>query len=106
MAKVGVGVVRVVGGRKYVVRADERLLARRGRWELSEYTSWSEGDWVSLKLFDAHKQVRRRIYQIGFNTRQGRAARNRHWAALVENYPLAAEWLVGVMLERCQRHAD
>lgn len=85
--------MRVVGGRAYLVRPDERLVAKDGRWELFEFTALSNWPWVSLKLFDTHEQVRRRVYQIGYSVRDKRMARTPSWGVVLEKYPETAEWI-------------
>lgn len=89
---------REIGGRLYKIRPDEVLVGKRGRWELFEYTAWSDWPWVSLRLLDTHKQVSRRVYQIGYNIRDRRVARNACWSVIQEKYPDAADWIVATMI--------
>jgi len=84
---------RYVGKKKYRVRVDELFLAHNGLWELSEFRDWRKGDWVSLKLFDARKQSRKRIYQLGYNVKLGRVARNRSMGVLADREPAIAAWV-------------
>lgn len=95
----GVAEVRTIGDREYVVRADERLLAKKGRWELSEFMNWRSEAWVSLKLFDTHSQARKRIYQLGYSLKNQRMAVNVHSCGLRDRYPEVVDWVLGTMRE-------
>jgi len=95
----GVADVRTIGDREYVVRADERPLAKKGRWELSEFTNWRGAAWVSLKLFDTHGQARKRVYQIGYSLECRRLAMNVNSCALRDRYPEIFDWVLETMRE-------
>lgn len=100
--------VRELGGRKYSVREDERLIASRpDGWELIELTGWSDKQWISMKLLDtadgvradapspaAGRQKRMRVYQLGFSAANGRMASNVFWSKLCLNYPDVAQWVL------------
>lgn len=94
---------RELGGRKYIVRSDERLIGEHDDgWELSELAAWSSGDWVSLRLLDT-SEVRRegkgrmRVYQLGFNRQKGRMAVNKFWHSLISHHADVAQWVILVM---------
>ncbi len=97
--KHGVAELRVIGRRAYVVRADEVLLATKGRWELSEFLNWRNEGWVSLKLFDTHSQARRRVYQLGYGLKDQRMAVNAHLYVLQKRYPEIEGWILETMRE-------
>jgi len=103
--------VREIGGRRYSVREDERLIASRpDGWELCELTQWSKDQWISMKLLDtadgeraealtplAGRNKRMRVYQLGFNAAGGRMASNVFWSKLCLNYPDIAQWVLLTM---------
>lgn len=107
---------RVIGGREYSVREDERLIASRpDGWELSELTAWSSEQWVSMRLLDAAegprtdtpspsagREKRMRVYQLGFNAVNGRMASNVFWSKLCMNYPDVAQWVL-MIVEKLRR---
>lgn len=102
---------RSIGGRRYSVRGDERLIASRtDGWELSELGEWSSEQWVSMRLLDtadgaragaptvaAGREKRMRVYQLGFNAVTGRMASNVFWSKLCLNYPDVAQWVLMTM---------
>jgi len=95
----GVAEVRTIGDREYVVREDERFLAKKGRWELSEFLNWRSEAWVSVKLFDTHSQARKRVYQLGYSLKNKRLAVNMHSCGLRDRYPEIADWVLDTMRE-------
>lgn len=103
---------RELGGRKYIIRSDERLIGvHEDGWELSELEAWSSEDWMSLRLLDTAaerrvaanggKMPRMRVYQLGFHKGHGRVARNTYWGRLSSAYPDVAQWVL-FQLERGQ----
>lgn len=91
---------RAIGDRSYRFRKAERLVERMSGedgWELWEYADWSKDGWISLKVFDARQGAKRtpkrRVYQVGYSTAQGRMARNAQLAALDELYPDVSQWV-------------
>ena len=98
--------VRRIGSRVYKVRPDERLIGERDGWELSELEDWSKDGWISLRVLDtrsdrgeARGAPRMRVYQIGYNTAQGRIARNIYWWKLSEHWPDIASWVLETIRE-------
>lgn len=91
-----VGRVRL-GNRVYRIRDDERLIGERARWQLSEFASWSEGDWKSLKLFDRTRGAKKRVYQLGFNTQDWRMASNIGWRRVSSEQPDIAQWVLMIV---------
>lgn len=89
-----------INGKEYRFRPDERLLFQYTRadgelagWQVWEYRERSTSEWVSLKVFDARsvrQGPRRRVYQVGWSIGQDRAARNRSWLLLIDDYPEVA----------------
>jgi hypothetical protein len=97
---------RMIGNRSYKIRSDERLIGERDGWELSELTAWSRDGWLSLRVLDARTDrpkgngtPRMRVYQIGYNTAQGRVARNLYWWRLTEHWPEVSAWVLDKIKE-------
>lgn len=86
---------RSVAGRKYRIRKDERFIAERDGWEISEYRNWSKEDWISIKVFDVRPggDRRSRVFQIGYNRAFDRMSRNACWQKLLDYEPDVANWI-------------
>lgn len=95
---------RQVGGRQYRIRLDENFISEKDGWEISEYRNWSNGDWISIKVFDVRPEGSRRsrIYQIGYNRAFNRMSRNSCWQKLLDLEPDVSDWIQNEVRKYCQ----
>lgn len=85
---------RKVGRRMVVIRDDEREVITHGQWLVCVCDSWSDAEWVSLKLL-LMAPARKNVWYLGWSRSRQAFKANREWRLLEEHHGQTAEWLQG-----------
>ena len=82
----------VVGGVRMSRRANDVIIAEKGKWLLVHVVDWSKHGWISTQLYLDAKKAPKRMWQIG--VKDGVAARNRSARLLEDYHPGMLEWVI------------
>ncbi len=91
--------VRVVGGRKLLVRPDEVPVASNARWLVVEVTGWARPPWRSYKVI-LRRKAKKNLFQLGVNHGERRLSRCYGKKMLDQYHPGISDWVLNVALQQ------
>lgn len=83
---------RQVGRRRIVIREDEREAITHGQWLVCVCESWSDAEWVSMKVL-LMKPAKKNVWYLGWSRSRQAFKANREWKLLEAHHGQMAEWL-------------
>jgi hypothetical protein len=84
--------VYLIGGRRFVRRETDVVIARKGKWLLVNVADWGAHGWISTQLYLDDPDAPKRMWQIG--VKDGVAARNVSVRLLEQYHPGMLDWVI------------